>query len=126
MCPCDALTENVIATGQGELHYLRLMILYIRGAASYKDLRTVDGTEYATFKEAAMALGVLDDDMEVERCLKEASQISTSARRVRWMLAYLLSAGEVANIARILEQCMKLLAEDFLYEARQARLYPSV
>ncbi|XP_071720143.1 uncharacterized protein [Rutidosis leptorrhynchoides] len=40
----------------------RIMLNKIKGATSYEDLRTVDGTTYNTFKEVCYAMGLLDDD----------------------------------------------------------------
>ena len=113
--------KQELLSGQGELHYLRIMLLHTRGAASFADLRRVNGVEYPTLKEAAIALGVLDDDREIERCLQEALVISYPSR-VRRLLAYLLSAGEVSEPVRILERFVEGLADDYLYQARRARL----
>ena len=96
------------------------MVLYTRGAAGFTDLKSANGIEYASYKEAAQALGVLEDDREVERCLLEAAQISHPTA-VRKLLAFLLQAGEVADAPRIVELNMQYLAEDFLYQARQVK-----
>ena len=65
---------------QVELFYLRLLLLHVRGAQSYEDLRTVtfdstDGPipiEYETFRDAASALGLLENDQQWHQCLEEA------------------------------------------------------
>ena len=41
-----------------EQFHLRTLLLHVPGAQSYQDLRTVNGTEYATFQEACTALGL--------------------------------------------------------------------
>jgi hypothetical protein len=46
----------------GDRYYLRMILYTIKGCTSYKDIRTVNGVEYPTFKEACRALGFLDDD----------------------------------------------------------------
>ena len=41
------------------------MLLHIvRGAKSFEDFQTIDGTTYATFNEACMTLGLVADNSE--------------------------------------------------------------
>lgn len=96
------------------------MLLHCRGASNFAELRTVHGVLQPTYKEAAIALGILDEDHEVDRCLTEAFQISFPSN-VRRMLAYLLAAGEVNDPEGILERHMEKLAEDYLREAIRVR-----
>ena len=63
--------------GEGERYYLRLCLLHIPGAQSYADLRTVMGQEWPTFRGAAMALGLLENDNEWRLCMQEASEGSS-------------------------------------------------
>ena len=46
-----------------ERFYLRLILLHVRGATSFEDLRKVNGIQYGTFKEAAIFMGLLDTEM---------------------------------------------------------------
>uniref|UniRef100_UPI00358F89E5 uncharacterized protein n=1 Tax=Myxine glutinosa TaxID=7769 RepID=UPI00358F89E5 len=48
---------------------LRLLLLHRKGATSFEDLRTVDGQLHNTFKDAARAMGLLEDDAQHRRCL---------------------------------------------------------
>ena len=43
----------------GEQYYLRMLLNIIRGATSFKNLRTIDGIFYSSFKEACITLGLL-------------------------------------------------------------------
>ncbi|XP_021964945.1 uncharacterized protein LOC110860200 [Folsomia candida] len=56
-----------------ENYYLRLLLLHVRGATSYESVRTFNSITYSSFKEAAMARGLLESDEEWDRCLSEAS-----------------------------------------------------
>jgi len=56
-----------------ESYYLRMLLNYVKGATSYEHLRTVDGTKHDTFKDACIAMGLLDDDNEWHQALEEAS-----------------------------------------------------
>jgi hypothetical protein len=62
-----------------ERFYLRIMLLYRKGAISYDDLKTVKATStntaitYSTFQEACQKLGYVDDDTEWDQTLKTAT-----------------------------------------------------
>ena len=48
----------------GELYYLRMLLMLVKGAKCYADVRTYNGVVYATFKDACAARGLLGDDNE--------------------------------------------------------------
>ncbi|OWZ14893.1 Helitron helicase [Phytophthora megakarya] len=56
-----------------ERFYLRLLLCYRRGPTSLEDLMTIDNVMYPAFHEAAMSAGYLENDLELEECLLEAS-----------------------------------------------------
>jgi hypothetical protein len=56
----------------GECYYLRMLLNCVKGATSYEHLRTVDGTEHNTFKDACIVMGLLVDDNEWHQALEEA------------------------------------------------------
>jgi len=39
----------------GDRYYLRTLLRIVHGATSFKDLGTIDGILYTTFKEASLA-----------------------------------------------------------------------
>jgi len=54
---------------------LRLLLLTVKGAISFDDLRIVNEEEYQSFSAACLALGLIEDDDEWKRALN-----------VRWMM----------------------------------------
>jgi hypothetical protein len=48
----------------GERYFLRMLLLVVRGAQSYEDVRRYNGVLYPTFKLACGARGLLGDDRE--------------------------------------------------------------
>ena len=42
-----------------ELYYLRMMLSITKGSCCYEDIRTVNGIQYSTFREAFFAMGFL-------------------------------------------------------------------
>ncbi len=55
----------------GERYYLRMFLNCVKGATSDEHLRTVDGTKHDTFKDACIAMGLLEDDNEWHQALEE-------------------------------------------------------
>ena len=47
-----------------ERYCLRLLLSHVPGARQYKCLQTVEGSTYDTFKQAAIARGLMDNDAE--------------------------------------------------------------
>jgi hypothetical protein len=56
----------------GERYYLQMLLNYVKGATSYEHLRTVDGIEHDTFKDACIAMGLLANDNEWHQALEKA------------------------------------------------------
>lgn len=56
----------------GDCYYLRMLLMYVKAAESYEDVRTFEGIVYDTFKEACSARGLLGDDQEWIKAFDEA------------------------------------------------------
>jgi hypothetical protein len=80
----------------GERYYLRMLLNYVKGATSYKHLRTVDGTEHNTFKDACITMGLLANDNEWHQALEEAN-LWASKQQLRDMFASMLMFCEMTN-----------------------------
>ena len=50
-----------------------------RGPTSFADVRTVNGIQYATYKETAIALGLCEHDAEWDHVLREATLFKVPA-----------------------------------------------
>jgi len=66
-----------VSPSSGERFYLRTLLTVMKGPTSFKDLRTVDGVLYPTFRDTCIARGLLEDDGEWVTCLEDASQMQT-------------------------------------------------
>ena len=64
----------------GECFYLRTLLTIVKGAASFEDLRTVNGVLLPTFKDACKERGLLRDDQEWIQCLNEAADMQTGCQ----------------------------------------------
>ena len=101
----------------GEQYYLRMLLSIVRGATSFENLRTVDGFLYPSFKEACIALGLLQNDEEWDQCLKEARQIQTGMQ-LRKLFATLLLFCEVTRPEVLWEKNISALSDDILFQVR--------
>ena len=73
-----------VCTKDVERYALRVLLLHVKGATSYENICTVDvhilpnhsiitvPNVFETFREAAIQLGLLNDDKEWDRCLTDA------------------------------------------------------
>nr|XP_047144617.1 uncharacterized protein LOC124818131 [Hydra vulgaris] len=77
----------------GEIFYLRMLLLHVRGAVSFEDLRTVNGTVFNTFREACSQLGLLQDDAEWRNTLTEAAA-TRLPNQIRQMFSIILTFCE--------------------------------
>ncbi len=73
----------------GERFFLRLLLTVVPSATSFEHLRTVDDTEHPTFQAACRALGLLQDDVEWDMCMRETC-IDQDAKRLRNLFVTLL------------------------------------
>ena len=71
----DSVVSRIysVSPREGERFYLRLLLLHVRGATNFADLRTVDGVECATFREACLHRHLLENDNTWESTLREAA-----------------------------------------------------
>ena len=94
--------------GDHERFYLRLLLNRVRGATSYEDLRTIkcdDGQKitYDSFRDTALALGLLIDDNCWHKTMKEAAASRTGAQ-LRRLFVSLLLFGEVHEPGKLFEE----------------------
>jgi hypothetical protein len=66
----------------GELYYLRMLLMIVKGATNYADVRTFNGHVYCTFRATCEARGLLEGDNEWILLFDEAI-VSASAYQLR-------------------------------------------
>ena len=101
-----------ISVRKQELYYLRLLLLHVRGARSYEDVRTIDGVTFDTFLEACQHRNLLANDIEWMRALREASE-RQMPYQLRQMFAYMLLFCEVSDKQALLATYLDAFTEDF-------------
>ena len=96
---------------------LRLLLLHVPGATSFEDLRSVDRVLHPTFKEAAKAMGLLEDDLEWQRCMENAI-LTRMPQQIRQLFVTLLLFCQPTNELQLYLNCEQSMAEDFIHDDR--------
>ncbi len=97
---------------EGERFNLYLLLLHVRGATSFEDLRTVGGKTHDTFRGAAEALGLVDSNAEHRLALSEAASCKMPVQ-MRALFAHLLLNTEVTSALDLWQEFKDDMAADF-------------
>lgn len=103
----------------GEQYFLPVLLMIVKGAKSYKEVRTSQGIVHNTFKEACAARGLLGDDTEWCQSLEEASIWATSYQ-LRHLFVTMLLFCDINDERSLFEKVWLYLADDFQYRLRRA------
>ena len=104
---------------QGELYYLRILLINVVGPTSFANIRTLpSGQTCPTFKDACSTLGLLDDDSHLESAMIEIAQTSTAARLRNFFVTAVICC-EPARPDTLLDTFLDALSEDFVMERRR-------
>ncbi len=99
---------------QGERHYLRMILYHVPGAVKLSDLKTVNGQQCNSFKDACVALGILDDDTEREQCLQE-SVLRDMPVQVPSLFCIILVYCEPSDPAKLWIKFKESMSEDIAH-----------
>jgi hypothetical protein len=102
-----------------------MLLNTVKGCTSFKDIRTVLGTEYPTFKEACRAFGFLDDDNECIECINEEA-IWASGMQLCQLFTTIMCHYEVTDPKILWELTWQVLSEDMQYMRRRILNFPTV
>ncbi|SGY56310.1 BQ5605_C006g04125 [Microbotryum silenes-dioicae] len=93
---------------------------------SFADLKTFNGVEYRTFREACVKRGLLRNDAEADRCLTEAAVFRTG-HELQHLFAMLLTADDgVTNAAQLWVKHYDNLTQDVEYQLQNQRRQPII
>ena len=106
---------------EGERFYLRLLLLHVKAAKSYQDLRTFDRVVYTTFKESAKARGLLEDDKEWEKCLDDAKLVQMP-KVMRNLFASICIWSHPTDPLFLFNKYKNYLCEDFIHTHNNEKL----
>ena len=102
-----------VKTSAGELHYLRLLLLHVKGesALSFASLQSSAGDQSPTFQQLARELGLLQDDSETAAMLTEAVQVLTSTWKLCELVAETFVWLEVSDPVAVWDYFLELMAK---------------
>ena len=95
---------------------MHILLHHIPGATSYDDLKTtLDGITHTTFKETAIAYGLLESDEEWDQCLSEAT-VSFMPRQLHSLFVTILIFGEPAKPTVLWEKYKEIMGKDIFWD----------
>ena len=107
----------------GDVFYLRVLLHHVPGAATFSDLRTVDGEVCATNQEACRRRGLLQDDDEWTAALADAVR-TTRPGQIRQLFVVILLFCAPADPAALFRRYQADMGEDYAH--RHPELQPDL
>lgn len=98
-----------------ELYALRLLLLTVKGAQSFEDIRTVNGIQYDTFSRAATELGLKQDDNLHIKTFQEIIH-AEMPYRIRCLFANMLLFNTPSDPAELWKMFKKHMYDDFVHK----------
>ena len=98
-----------------ERYCLRLPLLHNKSCTDWPDIRTYNGIVHDTYKEAAIARGLLQSDRCWEETLEEA-RVFRMPSQLRALFAIISSFGEVTNALQLSEVFRQDMIADKTHE----------
>jgi hypothetical protein len=95
-------------------YFLRI----VRGPTSFASLKTVEGEECQTFRDACQKLGLLENDQHWDVTMSEAS-LSCFPAQLRALFAIILTTCAPSNPKTLWEKYKESMSEDVLRQARR-------
>jgi hypothetical protein len=98
----------------GEKYFLRLLLCHVKGAKSYADMLKLEGKPAASnFRQACIERGLLEDDMEWDRCLNEVKE-NAFAPQLRSLFAIILEYNAPERPAELWAKYLPWMMDDKL------------
>jgi hypothetical protein len=98
----------------GEPYYIKLL-LNMKAASSWENLRTVDGYLYSTFQEAAVAADLFIRGNEADLVMKEAVEDLSLPSQLRWLFTHLILNGRCESPLILWSEYSEHCSVDFFY-----------
>jgi ATP-dependent DNA helicase PIF1 len=108
-----------------ERYSLRILLTNVKGATSFEDMRTVDSQVYPTYKQAAIARGLISDDRQIYNTLEEAYNLLTNSHGFRVFFVNMLINTQ-PDALDVWEHFKDKLSEDILYNIRSQITNPDM
>lgn len=114
-----------IHPNNAECYFLRLLLHTVRGPTSFASLRTIDGEECHTFREACQKYGLLKEDTHWATTMSDAAA-QCSPQQFRSLFAIILTTCAPSVPTQLWVAHKDSLSEDFLRQSRQLNNNPDL
>jgi hypothetical protein len=103
----------------GELYYLRMLLMIVKGAKNYAYVRTFNNRVYDTFRDACEACGLLECDTEWNLLFDEAI-VSACAYQLRQLFVTMVLFCSVGNVRALFDKYWLYFTDDMHRRLRDA------
>jgi len=93
---------------ESQFYHLRMLLMIVKGAKNYADVRTFDNRVYDTFRDACEARGLLEGDNEWNLLFDEEI-VSASAYQLRQLFVTVVLFCSVGNVRALFDKYWLLL-----------------
>ena len=97
---------------QIELFHLRLLLLRVKGAANYNDLKTVNGIQNETISDACLALGIIENDEEWRNSMKDG-EFWMMPKQIRQLFVRLLIHCQPQHPENLWDEFKVSMSQDY-------------
>ncbi|XP_058746103.1 uncharacterized protein LOC131618973 [Vicia villosa] len=95
----------------GELYYLRMMLMVVKGPTCYEDIKKVGGIVRESYRDACFEMGFLNDDKEYVAAINEAKDWG-SGYFLRKLFVTMLLSGTIDRPRHVWEKTWRILSDD--------------
>ncbi|XP_015903657.1 uncharacterized protein [Parasteatoda tepidariorum] len=108
-----------------ECFYLRLLLINVRGSASFQELKTVNGHVCATFRETCQNLSLLENDAHWDISLADTSN-TAQPQQIRTLFSIILTTCFPTNPKDLWEKYKNYIREDILHRMSRINANPNI
>jgi hypothetical protein len=108
---------TTVRVEDSERYALRALLLHVRGATGFADLCHVAGTTYPTFREAALAAGLLKREDEYLRAMDQALAMGATPSQLRLLFADIIGSNDV-DVVPLWSLYKDSMARDYVSQGR--------
>nr|XP_017245432.1 PREDICTED: uncharacterized protein LOC108217092 [Daucus carota subsp. sativus]XP_017245433.1 PREDICTED: uncharacterized protein LOC108217093 [Daucus carota subsp. sativus] len=102
----------------GEIWYLRMLLTKVQGPTSFEMLKTVNGVQFNTFRDACKEYGLLDDDNEWHVVLDQCAAGGLPPQ-IRQLFVHIIMNCKVTDLANLWDKHWNQMVDDILLKRRQ-------
>lgn len=104
---------------------MRMLLTKVRGAASFDELRTVNGVCFTTFREACKEYELLDDDKEWHEVIEQCAD-GVLAPQIRQLFVHTIVNCKVTSLGHFLKFHWRKMIDDILLKRRNKTHNPTL